>query len=184
MRVRIRAALALVVLAVGLTLVAPGGAAQAYPVTTCATLSVSTTNPVVGAKITVTGQNFDANHTVKLVLKSKTYFLVKVTTDASGAFSVQVQLPAGVTGHHEIVAIGGSPNGNGCPPDPIQIIHIHGGAPESGPSNGQSGASTSQPGGPTAFTGLDIGALLAAAALLIAAGVLFTRRGRNRSRHA
>lgn len=176
MRVRIRALLALAVVALGLTLVAPAGVAQAaataYPPTTCATISVSTTHPSVGAKITVSGLNFVPNHKVKLVLHSKTYFLVSVNSNAAGAFSVEVQLPANVFGHHEIIAIGGSPNGHGCPPDPIQIIHIHGAVP--------SGTSTSHPGGPTAFTGLDIGALLAAAALLILAGVLFTRRGRRR----
>jgi hypothetical protein len=185
MRVKIRAALALAVLALGLALVGPATSAQAtpahaalaYPPTTCSTLSVSTTHPAVGAKITVTGANFVPNHSVKLILRTHTYFLVALTTDANGAFSVQVQLPAGVTGHHKIIAIGGSPNGNGCPPDPFQIIDIHG--------PGSPTATSSQPGGPTAFTGLDIGALLGAAALLIAAGVLFTRRGRNRSsRHA
>jgi hypothetical protein len=184
MRVQIRAALAFAVLAVGLAVVGPATGAQAtpahaalaYPPTTCSTLAVSTTHPAVGAKITVTGANFVANHQVKLILRTKTYFLVALTTDANGEFSVQVQLPAGVAGHHKIIAIGGSPNGNGCPPDPFQIIDIHGPVPAS---------TTSQPGGPTAFTGLDIGALLGAAALLIAAGVLFTRRGRNRSsRHA
>ena len=177
MRVRIRAVLALLVLALGLSLVAPATAAEAYPPTTCATLGVSTTHPAVGAKITVTGANFTPNHKVTLELKTKTYFLVSLTTDAGGAFSVQVQLPAGVTGQHHIVAVGGSPNIDGCPSNPVQIINIHGpGSPTA--------TSTTSNGGPPAFTGVDIAALRAAAAALIAAGVLFARSGKRRSRHA
>jgi hypothetical protein len=129
----------------------------------------------VGAKITVTGQNFLPNHKVKLVLHSKSYFLVAVTSDATGDFSVQVQMPAGLRGHHTIVAIGGSPNAGNCPADPIQVVNVHGPSEASGTSTGQPGS------GPTAFTGVDIGALVGAAALLIIAGVLFTRRGRSRS---
>ena len=177
MRVRIRAVLALLVLALGLSLVAPATAAEAYPPTTCATLGVSTTHPAVGAKVTVTGANFVPNHQVKLVLKTKTYFLVSLTTDASGAFSVQVQLPAGVTGQHRILAIGGSPNGNGCPSNPVQIINVH------GPGSPTATSTATPSGGPPAFTGVDIAALLAAAAVLIAAGVLFARSGKRRSRH-
>src|SRR3954466_928935 len=114
MRVRIRAVLALAVFALGLSLVAPATGAQAattvYPPTTCSTLAVSTTHPAVGAKITVSGASFLPNHKVTLVLKTQTYFLVSLTTDANGEFSVQVQLPAGVTGQHRIIAKGGSPN--------------------------------------------------------------------------
>jgi hypothetical protein len=177
MRVRIRATLALAVLALGFAVIAPASPAQAYPPTTCATLSVSTTHPAPGAKITVTGSNFLANTKVKLVLHSKTYFLVAVTTDANGDFSVQVQLPAGVSpGHHRIIAKGGANGVKNCPADPFQTLSIQGSAQSPTPTS--TGSS-----GPTAFTGVDIAALLGAAALLVAAGVLFARSGRRRSSH-
>ncbi|MDT4915221.1 MAG: hypothetical protein QOC66_4349 [Pseudonocardiales bacterium] len=165
--------LALAVASAGLLLAAPAaGAAPAalpYPSTTCPTLAVSTTTPLVGASITVTGSKFANNADVRLELHTTVYVLGHVTTSATGTFQTTVTLPAGVVGAHELQAIGGGANADpGCPPDPIQIINIHAGA--SAAANG---------GGGTAFTGVDVLLLVLVAALLLGAGVVLNRSGRK-----
>jgi hypothetical protein len=130
-----------------------------------------------GGTVTVTGKNFDANATVKLTLHSKTYLLATVTTSATGTFSVDVKMPAGVFGHHLIIATGGNADpATGCPKDPVQIVQI-----QTGPTSAGS-SSSGGTGGGTAFTGLDVLALLIAAAALIGVGLVLNRRGGKRTR--
>jgi hypothetical protein len=173
---KLRAILVLGLAVAGLALVSPSAqAAPVYPPVTCPTLSLSTTNPVAGESISVTGTMFAPHAKVRLELQSTTDVLAHVTTDGQGSFKTTVKLPAGVTGRHKLVAIGGDVAGQeliGCPADPFQTINIQGGS-----------SGTSSPGG-TAFTGLDVLGLLAAAAVLLAGGVLLQRSGKRRRAYA
>lgn len=143
--------------------------AFAYPPTTCpGTLSLSTTNPLAGETITVTGHNFTAGADVHLVLRTKAYDLGTFRADAQGSFTAQVTLPAGVYGQHTVVAVSGARLIAQCPGDPIQI-HSPGGE-------------STGPGGPpgTSFTGTDLLLILLAAAVLLGAGAIFLQSGRRR----
>lgn len=154
-----------------LTLLAgPAGtpAAQAYPASTCATLSVSTTHPQVGASLVVTGAAFAPRATIRLELHTKVYALATVHSDADGAFSTRVTLPAGVHGRHLIVAVGGAVAS--CPADPYQALSIQTGGTT------VTGTGSSSGNGGLASTGLDVALLLLIAALLIGVGVALNRR--------
>jgi hypothetical protein len=172
---RFRAVLALALALAGLALVSPSASAAArpvaYPPTTCATISVSTTTPAVGEAITVTGKNFGPNAKVTLTLHTRTYVLGSVTTSATGTFTKRVTMPAGVAGNHLLSATGGNPL---CQPDPVQISIGVGATETPGPN--------SPPG--TAFTGVDVLWLVALAAVLIALGVALNRRSNTRRRRS
>jgi hypothetical protein len=171
---KFRTVLVLACLAFAALVAAPATSAAAYPPTTCATLSVSTTTPVAGATITVTGQNFNPNATIRLELHTTTYLLATVTSNSSGSFSTHVTLPSGVTGTHDLIAVGGTAGmPSGCPSQPVQVLQIQG----AGTSGGGTGSGS---GGGTAFTGVDVLAMIAGAAVLLAAGLLFARAGRRR----
>ncbi|MDT4901357.1 MAG: hypothetical protein QOJ78_2287 [Pseudonocardiales bacterium] len=166
---RVRAMIALGLASLWLVLVGPASSAVAYPPTTCPTMSISTENPLPGATMTVTGNNFAANASIQLRLDTSSgNVMATLTSSAAGAFSVQVTLPAGLFGRHKFVAVGGDTDATGCPVDPFQVINVQ-------PISASSGAAGA--GGGTAFTGFDIMALLVGAAVLIGAGVLFNRRG-------
>lgn len=172
---RVRAIFALAAAMFGAFLLAPAAAQGAgYPPTVCATLSVSTTNPLPGEEITVSGANFIPDAGVHLVLRPGDYDLKTVVADASGSFTAQVKLPNGVFGTHRIVATTGAPKSATCPSDPFVIIHIqkHGAA---GSSAGPGGN-----GGGTAFTGVDVLLLVLAGAVLLGAGVALTRGGKRK----
>ncbi len=167
---KIRAILALVFASVGLMVaVAPAAtAAGPYPPATCNNLSVSTTTPLEGASITITGKNFAPNASIRLELHTAVSVLATVTSDRNGAFSTRVTLPAGVTGTHQIIPVGGLVAG--CPAKPVEItIQGNGGTNGNGTGTGGSG---------TAFTGVDIALLLAIAAGLLGIGVLLNRRSK------
>jgi hypothetical protein len=170
---RLRAVIALAVAVVAALFISPAApssaspGAFAYPPTNClGSLSVSTTHPLVGETITVSGAGFNAHAGVHLVLHTKSYDLGTFNTNAQGSFSAQVQLPFGVVGTHVILAVSGAPNVDQCPGVTIRI-------------HGPEGTSTS-PGGPTSYTGTDILLILLAAAVLIAAGVVVARSGKRR----
>jgi hypothetical protein len=180
MRVRLSVLLAGVLALLGVLVPASDASAapRAYPVTICATLSVSTTTPLVGQSIQVSGRNFDPNATIKLELQSKPWPLGSVKSDARGSFDTSVKLPAGVTGGHLIVAVGGNTvHPSECPADPAQLLNIH--AAGAGSSNG-AGNGVGGNGGGTAFTGVDVLLLVLIAAVLLAAGVALSVSGRRR----
>src|SRR4051794_12501960 len=108
---KLRAILALIVAMTGLALAGPAAGAAAapvaYPPTICPTLSVSTTTPLVGEQITVSGINFNPNAHIRIELHTTVYVLANVVSDAAGGFTTKVRLPAGVTGNHLIIAVGG-----------------------------------------------------------------------------
>jgi hypothetical protein len=168
---RLRAIVALAVCAFGSMLLAPAASAAPYPPTVCASLSVSTTNPLPGQEITVSGENFIAGASVRLELHTVIYVLKTVDADGAGSFTTTVKLPDGVTGSHTIVAATGAPSGGDCPTDPLQLIHIQtgGGSTSAGPG-----------GGGTSFTGVDVLAMLIGAAALVGVGVALNRSGQRR----
>lgn len=174
MKLRVSWVLALVAMLLGLVAV-PATAADAqpvaYPPTICPTLSISTTTPLPGSSMTVSGTNFTPNATIKLELHSPTYVLATVKSSAQGTFTTSVKLPAGVTGNHEITAVGGGATAT-CPVDPVQILKI---TPPVGPGGGTSGN-----GGGTAFTGVDVLLLVLVAAALLASGVAINRGAKRR----
>lgn len=170
---KLRAMLAIGLAGLCLAFAAPASAAAAYPAKMCPTLSISTMTPLVGESITVSGAAFAPNAKIRLELHTKIYVLANVTSSATGTFSTQVKLPAGVRGNHKIFAIGGDlSNTPGCPVDPVQILGI-------GSTNGANPAGPNGTSGGTAFTGVNIALMLLAAAALIAAGLTFNRRGRR-----
>ena len=139
--------------------------AQAYPATTCATLSVSSTSPTAGDSLAVTGANFSPNASITLDLQGPTTRLGTVTADAQGAFSTSVTLPSGTTGSHRLVASGGLTAGCSAPTVSLDIA-----AASTGASSG----------GGTAVTGVDIAAMIAVALGLIIVGVVLQRRAHAR----
>ena len=173
---RLRAIIAIATAVLGALLLAPAArAAQPaqYPPAACPLLSVSTTNPLVGAEITVSGVNFNPNASVRLELHSKIYVLKTVTTDNTGSFTTTVTLPDGVTGRHRIVAATGAPDVAGCPPNPFVTIRIQG--------HGVAGSSAG-PGGPggTSFTGVDVLLIVLAAVVLLGVGYALNKTGGKR----
>lgn len=163
-------AIALAVAVIGAALfLTPAMQAQAYPPTTCpGMLSLSTTTPLVGETITVTGSGFTPGAQVHLVLHTKVYGLGTFTANGNGSFTAQVTLPEGVTGTHVIVATSGAPHVNQCPG---VRIHIHAPAGTSAGPPGHHG---------TSFTGVDILVIVLIAAGLLGAGVALTRGGKRR----
>jgi 5'-nucleotidase len=161
---RLRAILALAVTALGMFLFGPATHATAYPPTTCASLSVSTTNPQPGEQITLSSSGMPANATVKIFLHSDPILLATVHTDATGSFTATVTLPDGITGTHTIVAVPNKPMPAGCPPPSVTIT-------VQGPGT--------NPGG-TSFTGVDVLAMVLGALALLGVGVALNRGGRRR----
>jgi hypothetical protein len=153
-----------------------------YPPSACPTLSVSTTNPLPGESITVSGRNFDANARIEIVLDKPGRVMRTVTSDSNGQFTTSITLPAGLTGRHLFKAIGGGSDATrGCPADPGQAFDVQGGSAaslEPGSSGANGPGAPGSNGGGTAFTGLDVAGLLAIAAALIGAGALLNRRSR------
>jgi hypothetical protein len=138
-------------------------AANAYPPTVCATVSVNTTTPPEGGTIVVTGTQFTAGDSLQLKLQPGDFDLGTFTVAANGTFRAVVKLPAGVTGHRMIVVIGGGPS---CPVDPVSIDIGAGHAT----------------GGGTASTGTNVAMLLGAALLLLVVGGALTERGSTKRR--
>lgn len=164
-----------------------GTGAHAYPVTTCSTLSLSTQHVRPGQAITVTGSAFEPKVTVHLVLRpepagaagsgaaASDSDLGTATTDATGSFTTKVTVPGTATddGAYQIIATTGATAGGNCPADPSQTLDLA----ASGANGGVAAGSNSGSG--TAFTGLDVAALLAVALGLVGTGVVLTRRGRR-----
>jgi alpha-L-fucosidase len=147
----------------------PAMQAQAYPPTTCpGMLSLSTTTPLAGETITVTGADFTPGAQVHLVLHTKVFGLGTFKADSQGGFTAQVTLPEGVTGGHVISATSGAPHITQCPGVHVQI-------------HAPAGTSAGPPGHHgTSFTGVDILLVVLVAAGLLGVGVALTRGGKQR----
>jgi hypothetical protein len=136
---------------------------NSYPPGPGASLGVSTTTPFAGEQITVSGANFNASKPVTVNMNTQTVELGTTTTNAAGSFSLKVTIPSDATGSHSI-SVSGPAVPTECPPGSIAITI----------------ASSSSPKPPLSFTGVEIGALIAVALLLLAGGVLFATAGRRR----
>jgi hypothetical protein len=140
--------------------------ARGYPPTVCPSVAVSTTQPVAGGTFTISGSNFVPNAGVRLELMPAGTVLATPQTDGTGSFSTNVAVPAGVTGHHEVVATTGVPPSAGCTPSAAIDIPAFGG--------------TTVSHSPPAVTGVQILGLLLGAMVLVGAGAAFTVAGRRR----
>jgi hypothetical protein len=182
------AAAALAVVVVGPALpasAAPAPAACAstgapYPVgVRQAQIQVSTTVPTRGVKFEVSGTHYLPNEKVKLYIGGSVtaceptslagaIYVGSAETNGSGAFDPGVYVPDSLSGNQIVTGIGASLKKYDFD---TQAITIGGATPTS--------ASTS-PGSTPAQTGEDIAMMLAAGAVLVGAGVVFTRGGRRR----
>jgi len=157
---------------------APAGAAPvAYPPSVCSTLSLDTTHPALGEKVTVTGSHFEPNGSIALVLVPEsggsTVPAGQVTANATGAFTTSVAMPAETVnqGTYSLTATNGFTRSGVCTADPsVSLLLGDGGA---------AGASSASGSG-TAFTGVDIALLLGIGAALVAGGGALVLRGRRR----
>jgi hypothetical protein len=167
MRLRAISALAVAVFAAVFLPTAQANAGPYPPGPCLGSISVSTTNPLPGETITVTGSGFAAGSTVHLLMHTTTYDLGTFTANAQGSFVAHVKLPDGVFGKHLIIAA--AVGAHKCPGNPIQIQ--------------SPGGESTGPGGPpgTSFTGTDLLMILLAGGVLIGAGALFLRGGKRRN---
>lgn len=131
-----------------------------------ASISLSASVAQCGGHVTVTGTGFAANEVVTITLHSKPVVLTTVTANGSGNFSVVVNLPAGVDGHHTIVATGATGDKASA-----KITIESCGAGTAGGSHG-----------PTAVTGVAIMAIGGLGVLLLAAGTVLLIGARRRRR--
>ena len=75
-------------------------------------LTSSGSSVSAGDVITISGSGFAADTLIEIVLYSAPQMVGTAQTDATGAFSKQVTLPAGLNGAHTLVAGGLGPDGN------------------------------------------------------------------------
>ena len=120
---------------------------------------------MAGESVTVTGKGFETKEAVSLELHSDPVELATVTTNSSGGFSQVVTIPADTTnGKHQIVA-SGADSGLEASAN-IQITTTSGGGND-GDGNNTGGSDND-----LSFTGAQVGGLIAAAILAVAAGIV------------
>lgn len=78
---------------------------------TTTTLTVDDTEPVQGGTITLTARGYRTGSIVEFYLHSKPVFLGTAVADEAGVATLNASLPAGVTGSHNVVAVGTAPDG-------------------------------------------------------------------------
>jgi hypothetical protein len=147
-----------------------------YPVGVGATISASTTTPYVGQTIKVGGRNFGADEDVVISIGGTR--VATAHTDVMGSFDPQVVVP-GPAGDQELSGVGAS--GSACDADSL-TLHVRVGAAVEpiavGPRGGGSGIGAGS--GGLAFTGVQIAAMVAAAAVLLGVGAFLVTAGRRR----
>jgi hypothetical protein len=171
---RVLSALAVVGLCLTALVFGPGAATAAapacgtgYPVTTQATISVSTTNPFVGEKIEVSGACYHANEDVRITIGG--VFVGTAHSDANGAFDPSITVP-NLLGPQVLVGTGASGEANDVDSLTLTIA-----ASAVGGVSGNSGG-----GGGLASTGVKIAGLVLLAGALIGGGAFFATAGRRR----
>jgi hypothetical protein len=125
-----------------------------------------------GASVTVTGDGFKAGSTVTLTLDTGGAILGSVVADGSGKFSVQVTIPGGASGSHNIVATGVDPSG--APHSQSTLLLVQAGAVE-----GSRVASPVVHSGSLPFTGSNVDLMVAVAVALLLLGGAFVRGSRR-----
>jgi hypothetical protein len=159
---RTLAALAVLGLFMTALLHAQAGSAAPYPPTTQAQIMASTTTPFQKQKIEVSGLHYHANEDVRLTIGG--IFVGTAHTDASGSFDPPVIVPA-LSGAQTLVGAGAS----GAADDTASLVLTV-----------RVPSTTTPSGGGLAFTGVQIGGMIAGAAVLLAGGVFLTTAGRRR----
>jgi len=81
------------------------------------TLRLSASSAQAGGEIDIEGAGFAPGSSIELWLGSERVFLGEIVADGSGRFSTPITLPAGITGNHEIHALGRSSGG-----DPLEAV--------------------------------------------------------------
>jgi hypothetical protein len=135
-----------------------------YPPTPDATVLSSTTHPKVGQTIEASGIHYCPNENVRLTIGGK--FVGNAHTNSVGAFDPPVVVPGPFSATKLLCGVGASglPNDRDC-----LTLFLS-----------ASGTGGGHHGGGTSFTGVEIGALIALAALLLVGGVVFLRAGQRR----
>jgi hypothetical protein len=75
-------------------------------------LVLSPTTVTAGGQVNVSGTGFAADSQVQVTTQPDPELLATGTTDSTGAFSVDVTIPASFSGEYSIVATGVDPNGS------------------------------------------------------------------------
>ena len=140
--------------------------AKPYPPTPNATVLSSTTHPKVGQTIEASGIHYCPNENVRLTIGGK--FVGNAHTNSVGAFDPPVVVPGPFSATKLLCGVGAS----GLPNDRDCLTLFLAGAG----TGGHHGSN----GGGTSFTGVEIGALIALASLLLVGGVVFLRAGQRR----
>ncbi|VAV93103.1 hypothetical protein MNBD_ACTINO01-137, partial [hydrothermal vent metagenome] len=144
-----------------------GNSTESTPTTTTTTTplspvtpgaSVDKTTPGSGDNLEVSGSGFMPGSNVEIWLYSDPALLTSITADDTGAFTVTITLPEGVTGAHELRIIGTDQNSGAV----TEVLGLS--IAETLPN-----------------TGIDLIPLLVIASLLIAAGVALLSRGKAHS---
>jgi large repetitive protein len=146
-----------------------------YPPTPNAEVQSSTTTPQVGEQIEVSGVGYCADESVTITIGGKT--VGTGHSDSSGKFDPEVTVP-GPAGARQLCGVGSS--GLSSDTDCLTLNSSAAGGASASASNSAGAGSGSGSGGGTAFTGVEVAALCALAALLLAGGVAFATAGRRR----
>lgn len=180
MRTDTRAAGALIA-AIGATasMVMLAGGAQAAPYATTASISVSTTNPAIGANLTVVGEGYPLSASVNVFIESTPVLLRTIQADSTGQFATTITLPTRFTGAHDIVGTSGSSTARASifigPMGQVGGVTL----PPPGAGAGSPRAGGPSVGGVTLpKTGAQILGLSVLGAVLVAGGVTLVRRRR------
>lgn len=130
-----------------------------------ATIMSSTTTPFVGEHIEASGIKYCPNESVRLTIGGQ--FVGTAHTNGVGSFDPQVVVP-GPVGDKQLCGVGAS--GLSLDQDCL-TLHVV--------------SPTTTSGGPgLAFTGVEIGAIVAVALALLVGGALFATAGRRRKSHS
>jgi hypothetical protein len=126
-------------------------------------VQASTTHPKVGQKIEASGVHYCPDEDVTITISGK--FVGTAHTNSAGSFDPQVVVP-GPVGDKPLCGIGASglPNDRDC-----LTLFVQG-----------AGVNPGSSGGGTSLTGVEIGAMVAVASLLIVGGVAVARAGARR----
>ena len=130
-----------------------------------------TPKPGIGAQMTVQGNDFLPHDHVVLTLHTKVYQLGSANADGQGDFQKVVQLPAGVSGPHTVVATGQGSASTDVASCPLNI---------GGQGTGGEGTGGNTNGGGTSFTGVEIAGIGVVGVGLLAVGTLLVLSARKR----
>lgn len=158
---------------------APSGVAAPYPPATHAQIFSSTTTPVQGQTIQVSGKDYLPNEDVRLTIGG--IFVGTAHTDGAGSFARPAKVPATLLGDQPLTGVGAS----GLPTDrdSLTLTIRARGASNSAAVAGESNvavAGRSNGAGGLSSTGARIALLVGVAVVLLAAGGVATRLGRRR----